>query len=288
MNRLIFASPATNMPTGGILNYFALAQVARDLGYDAIVASEPGLDVWWMEPDISQEWVELSQLDLGKEDYVVAPEWWYRYREMVGDATIIPYAQNHTYTIKYSSEYRWALSRYIARDRRIGGTLIERALFPFWQDQENTQRYGALIVPTKNAHEYAPLVSESLEAHGIDVTVVTTPVDAQTMLSLYNSHLYYVPLSFPEGLDMMSQEAMACGCCVVGFDGGGRSDYLFSGHTGISVPDGDWNAVVDAVLRVHKNKSLRKKLARDGKEWIQRYRPSTAAEQLDAALKALP
>jgi hypothetical protein len=276
------------MPAGGITNYFALAQLARDLGYDARVVSEEGLDTWWMEPDISQEWSDISQVKFGKYDYVITPEWWYRYREMVGPATIIAYAQNHMYTIKYRANHLWALSRYIASYRGIGGTLIERALFPFWENRKERFRQGALTVLSKNAHEYVGRVQEGLEALGVDLTVVNAPVDAATLLDLYNSHMFYIGLSFPEGLGMMEQEAMACGCCVVAFDGGGRSDYLVSGRTGVSVADGDCAGIVEAVQVLREDKDLRRQITRQGNEYIQRYRPALAREQLAAALAALP
>jgi glycosyltransferase involved in cell wall biosynthesis len=280
--RVFFWAPATSKPTGGIANYFALAQTLRELGYEASVVSDEGLGTWYLPPDIDGTWRTRREVSLAADDVVVTPEWWQHVVEDIQPARLLPYVQ-----FPVTNTYQglvMALSSYcanVARDQGGEPYLVERILTPFWQRPEREERAGVLMLPLKNGWQHMISVATALHDSGLDVTIADRHNTAQELRALLWRHEVFVALSYPEGLDMISQEAMACGCLVAAFDGGGRRDYLQHQVTGWMAENGDEARLVEGVHWLLANRAV----AENAAAAIEHYRPATARAQI-AALAA--
>jgi glycosyltransferase involved in cell wall biosynthesis len=60
-------------------------------------------------------------------------------------------------------------------------------------------------------------------------------------------------------------EAMVCGLPVIGFDVGTTRDIIDQGQTGFVVPDGDVNALADAVATLVENDTLRRRMGEEAR-----------------------
>jgi len=59
------------------------------------------------------------------------------------------------------------------------------------------------------------------------------------MAKYYQKADIFIALGYPEGFALPPLEAMACGCAVVGFTGGGGTEHMIDGKTALVAPDGD-------------------------------------------------
>lgn len=75
-----------------------------------------------------------------------------------------------------------------------------------------------------------------------------------------------------EGFPMVMIEAMACGLPAVCFDFKcGPRDIIAEGENGLIVPDGDIDALADALVRLMKDDELRKKMGESAKRVVETY-----------------
>lgn len=280
---MFFTAPVRKQPTGGITNYFLLSHLLTQMGVESFVVSDRGFDPWWIEDGVSCDWLYFMDVDFKETDIVISHEEWKSVLPIVRPARIVPYMQSTVYVRDLPVGFILALSYHIQRYLKRPSFVVERVLREYWRD-DGLPKSGVLVVPMKNGTIIEPKITPVLRANGHKVTVVDEPVHASVLRELYREHRYYIPLSFPEGLGMLAQEAMACGCMVVGFDGGGRSDYMWHKQTAWVSPDGDWESIVRAIDYLEDHPEQRLKMTSRASRVIERYRPNSVAVQLRAAL----
>jgi glycosyltransferase involved in cell wall biosynthesis len=86
------------------------------------------------------------------------------------------------------------------------------------------------------------------------------------LLPHYRSAHAFVHVSFTEGVPQVLNEAVACGLPVVATDVGGVSEALDGGKAGLLVPPADRDALVEAVLRIADDETVRTRLVERGLE----------------------
>lgn len=98
----------------------------------------------------------------------------------------------------------------------------------------------------------------------IEVIEVPNQFTESEMVAFYQQADIFLALGYPEGFALPPLEAMACGCAVVGFTGGGGATHMQDGRTALIVPDGDAAALSQALERVLTNDRLKEQLQRGG------------------------
>lgn len=81
----------------------------------------------------------------------------------------------------------------------------------------------------------------------------------------------FVSTSQHEGFGLVFLEAMAYGLPVVCYDRGGQTDFLHSGETGHVVALNDLAAFTQALLALHQDTSLRRKLGENNRRRVEDY-----------------
>ena len=94
----------------------------------------------------------------------------------------------------------------------------------------------------------------------------------------------FVPISEHEAFGLPPLEAMAAGCCVVGFPGDGGFEFMRHGETAHVVPNGDAKGLGRAVHSVLARKSYRDQLRRRGQALSAYYTLEREQEYLLRAL----
>jgi hypothetical protein len=105
-----------------------------------------------------------------------------------------------------------------------------------------------LILNRKNTN-HVPGILAFLENIPHQVTLVNN-VDPTELIQLYNQHQIFINLGYPEGFCRPAAEAMACGNIVVGFTGGGGSDFMNHGFNSFIAPDGDEQQLIKLLSHV--------------------------------------
>jgi len=96
-----------------------------------------------------------------------------------------------------------------------------------------------------------------------------------------NESRIYVCSSVAEGFALPPAEAMACGCAVAATDCGGIREFGEHEVNILLSPPGDSKALANNILRLLDDEQLRLRLAKAGKEMINRFSWNTATESLE-------
>jgi glycosyltransferase involved in cell wall biosynthesis len=85
--------------------------------------------------------------------------------------------------------------------------------------------------------------------------------------------------SVKEGFCLTVLEANACGTPCVAYNVAGLRDSVRDGVTGLLVPDGDVEALAEAIIRVLSDDGLREELSRNALEWARSFSWDKTAEE---------
>jgi glycosyltransferase involved in cell wall biosynthesis len=97
--------------------------------------------------------------------------------------------------------------------------------------------------------------------------------------------LLVAPSLYPEPFGRVSVEAQAAGVPVVCSTAGGLPETLLSGVTGFLVPPADSVALADAVLRLVRDRDLRREMGNAGASWVKsRFGLDTIARSFETLL----
>jgi glycosyltransferase involved in cell wall biosynthesis len=85
----------------------------------------------------------------------------------------------------------------------------------------------------------------------------------------------------PEPFGRTNPEAMMCGAAVIATEGGGTSESVIHGETGLLVPRGDVDAMANALNLLIDNTELRTRLANRGREFaLERFAVETIVQKV--------
>ncbi len=90
----------------------------------------------------------------------------------------------------------------------------------------------------------------------------------------------FLAIGYPEGFALPPLEAMACGCAVVGFTGGGGLEHMIDGQTALVARDGDVERLSACLNRVLTDKKLKETLRENGVKKSREFSLDKMEEQL--------
>lgn len=128
---------------------------------------------------------------------------------------------------------------------------------------------------------------ESLSAGlSLDGRVIFTgQVSKDSVLGYLRAADVFVLNSTYEGLPHIVLEAMQAGVPVIATDVGGTGEVVFDGETGLLVPVGDRNALIQSIIRLRQNPTLSDQIVTNAIQFLQtRFSHSTMVEQTEAVL----
>ena len=285
LNFWIIVRPDVTRPIGGIKQIHRLAEAINASGSTSILVQDdecfhPG----WFESNVNtisfRNWCELRDVKLSPEfDYVVIPETYLcEFKSIASDLPVIVFNQNVSYSFglrggpvitrpshilkQYSSpqiKHVFCVSRY---DYAL---LCE--YFGLGIDKVSLLINGIESDICKPAKVKKRQIAFMTRKNKLDAIAVTGLIACQSDLSdwrlveisdckhedviaIMKKSLMFLSFGHPEGFGLPIAEAMACGCCVVGYDGlGGRELFEIAHDFGMarSIPVGDWNGFLDNI-----------------------------------------
>lgn len=91
------------------------------------------------------------------------------------------------------------------------------------------------------------------------------------VIGFYRSADIFMAIGYPEGFALPPLEAMACGCAVIGFTGGGAGEFMIDGETALVSPDGDAQSLARCLERILTLDSLKEKIRSSGTAKARQY-----------------
>lgn len=131
---------------------------------------------------------------------------------------------------------------------------------------------ASMLISTKGNDALGSLlltrILDRLATHGLTVHIAhigDAPLSRRELLARMGRNRYFLSLVPHEGFGLMPLEAMAMGCTVLGFDGGGGRDYLRDGENCAVVGYPDIDGLIEKVVSVFEDPLLAASLALAGK-----------------------
>lgn len=169
----------------------------------------------------------------------------------------------------------------------------ERSLFTvamYYSEQEiKGSRYG--LEALKSVKERIPELK--VELFGISptpgglpewITYFRNPAD---LCDLYNRNAIFITNSFTEGFGLVSVESMFCGCALICTDIEGHQEYAFEGKTALLVNVKDSAQMANKIVYLINNNEYRIQLAKNGHEYVQRFRWENAIKKMVNVIESL-
>ena len=119
--------------------------------------------------------------------------------------------------------------------------------------------------------EWQEMLQKMIDDRGLqDLVRVNAPT--KNIGKEYSDSSMLVMSSHYEGFPMVMVEAMACGLPAVSFDFKcGPKDIIKDGENGVIVPDGDINALAEAMMKLMGDDELRKRMGEEAKKVVETY-----------------
>lgn len=112
-------------------------------------------------------------------------------------------------------------------------------------------------------------------------------VDEEEKIRLFRRVWAHVLTSEKEGWGLTNLEAGACGTPTIGSDAPGVRDSVVHEETGLLVPQGDVEALAEALERVVTDAGLRRRLGEGARAFAQRFSWERAADHTEAHLESV-
>ena len=127
--------------------------------------------------------------------------------------------------------------------------------------------------------EWHDMLQQMIERHGLqDNTHINRPT--HDIGTEYAKSSLLVMSSNYEGFPMVMIEAMACGLPVVSFDFKcGPKDIIKDGINGLLVPNGNIDALAQAMIKIMDNDTYRKELSLNARQVVSTYSEDTVMEK---------
>lgn len=255
-------------PIGGVTTLFDYVERLNELSGETVAMivsrvkyirrilpkSYPLVPVLYKEPSVGPKDTvivpevlvsSLEQFPHETRKYLVVLNW--QYLDVFNKNTHASF--EHLSGILTNSEFSAKMLR--ARYPLVSVAHISHVIDPFFRTTtayKKRSQHSVLILNRKNTH-HIPKVLEYLRTTPHKVTLVNN-LSSQELLPIYNQHQIFVNLGYPEGFCRPAAEAMACGCVVVGFTGGGGSDFMKHGRNSFIASDGNEDELIAALDHV--------------------------------------
>lgn len=136
------------------------------------------------------------------------------------------------------------------------------------------------IVAGKSDEKMYKKICSLTDALGLkDVIKFEEKISEERKLEILKSAWVYVTPSMKEGFGISVLEAQSLGVPVVGYKVPGIVNCVKDKVTGILVPDGDFEALANAILVLIKNEKIRHKMSNYAKMWASRFNWESSAEK---------
>jgi glycosyltransferase involved in cell wall biosynthesis len=147
-----------------------------------------------------------------------------------------------------------------------------------------------LDIVGRGAPDYETYLRELVKQHHLSQNVFFRDrvhhSEMPAMLAQYDALIFSSEWEEPFARTVL--EAMAAGLVVIGTTTGGTAEILVEGKTGLTFPAGNAEVLADQIRRLSNDTKLRQKLARDGRQSVNKYFTFTRmVNQIEAALQTV-
>lgn len=130
-----------------------------------------------------------------------------------------------------------------------------------------------------DAREAIKLIPDALKKK-IEFIILENRYSQEKMAEIFRETDIFLAIGYPEGFALPPLEAMASGCAVVGFTGGGGLEHMVDGETALVAADGNIEELAACLRRVLENPGLKEKIRAAGMKKAQCFSLENMEKQL--------
>jgi len=293
-------------PVGGIKVIYQHCMMLRDMGYDAYPLVMGRYKGNFFGYDIDYKYIKDVGYNLGKEDVVVATDFLPYQGLDFKEARKVLFMQNWINLDKRLKEsdkgksyfdmgYDYVIScgQYssdmVMKKMHIRATPITNGIDQdkFYEIPGKRILGRVLAMARKNLADLEEIIS-ILKFRGVIVDLhVVDGLTQNELIQEYQKADIFLATGYPEGFSLPPLEAMCCGCSVVGFTGGGASEYMIDGLTALVSKDGDCIDVANKLEQLLMDNQLKESLRKTGIEKAKLYTLENCGKRLGVFFEQL-
>jgi len=152
-------------------------------------------------------------------------------------------------------------------------------LIQAWQLVQHTGKFTDWKLDIFGQGEWQEMLQQMIDKAGLQDSLQIHQPTKQIGEEYVKSDLLVMSSNY-EGFPMVMIEAMACGLPVVSFDYKcGPKDIIQPGINGLLVPNGDIQALADAMMKVMEDEAYRKMLSQNARKVVDTYSEQAVMSQ---------
>ena len=152
-------------------------------------------------------------------------------------------------------------------------------LIQAWKLVQHTGRFSDWKLDIFGQGEWREMLQQMIDKQGLQNTVKINPPTNAILNEYVHSSLLVMSSNY-EGFGMVLVEAMSCGVPVISFDCKcGPKDIIQPGINGVLVPNGDIQALADAMMKVMEDEAYRKMLSLNARKVVDTYSEQAVMSQ---------
>lgn len=279
---------ATHKPVGGVKVIYQHCMILRELGYDAIPVKMGKYEGNFYNYNIEALSFKKIRDQISPEDMVVASEFMPYEAELFDCRTKIIFVQNwinirrrfteadsgknysdlgYTHVLS-CAEYTTNLIReYMGIEAMTITNGIDHK--KFFQKKDARIENRVLCMPRKNPKDLEKIMS--LVGRDRATFVMVDGLTEKELITEYQKSDIFLATGYPEGFGLPPLEAMRCGCAVVGFTGGGASEFMIDGETALVAKDGDCEGAAKKLALLLREKETKEQIRESGLIMSEKY-----------------
>ena len=141
----------------------------------------------------------------------------------------------------------------------------------FYSDSNVREEKRILCLPRKNPQDISRIKEIVLSKYADAEFVEAHMLTEAELADEYRKADIFLATGYPEGFGLPPLEAMACGCAVVGFTGGGASEFMIHNKTALVAGDGDCYLAAQHIIKLLLDSEQKEKLRYAGYQKSQEY-----------------
>mgnify|MGYP002633717437 CR=1 FL=1 len=271
-------------PVGGVKIIYQHCEMLNQAGFHAVPVHLSDFSVDWFPHQLEPLSAQAALERMTNDDVLICPEVIPAAAALFPCATKIAFVQNWaladfgTGPDKRFEDFGFTglltcstyLQDYMANKSDLPCDLVVNGIDHevFQPHYRQAEKNSVMILSRKNMAD-ASAALDLLDAQTrkkAEVIVLESKYTQTEMAGFYRQADIFLAIGYPEGFALPPLEAMACGCAVTGFTGGGGLEHMIEGQTALIAADGDIQGLAAGLARLLNEPELKERLRAHGQK----------------------